>query len=137
MAKFWDSFQVYNKNKQEDPGIYGGKNSNVGSGNTQYQYSKEYYDTEVKAVPAMVGSPLMVHVPRRKSSASGASRRSSATSGSDMEAAMANVGSSKGFDPLEGLDEITKKQISGMSQPEFQRVYNTLKKGEPNNNVNF
>lgn len=148
MAKFWDSFQVYNKNKHDNPDLYGGKNSNVGSGNTQFKYSKELYDTEVKPVPAMVGSPIVVQVPRRKSSASGSSRRSSANSNTDKDAqqAMANVGNSGGFagsksfgvgDPLEKLDPMTKKEISSMSQQEFQRVYDSLRKGEPNNNVNF
>ncbi|CAL9730323.1 stationary phase protein 4 [Monosporozyma unispora] len=142
MAKFWDSFQVYNKNKHDNPGLFGGKNSNIGADNTQFKYSKEYYDTEVKPVPAMVGSPIVVQVPRRKSSVSSNSRRSSATSTGDTQAGMANTGfaADKNFstqNPLEGLDDVTKKQIGQMSQLEFKRVYDSLRKGEPNNNVNF
>ncbi|CAL9735295.1 stationary phase protein 4 [Monosporozyma servazzii] len=139
MPKFWDSFQVYNKNKHDNPELFGGKTSNTGSTSTQYKYSKEYYETEVQPVPATVGSMIVPQVPRRKSSVSSTSRRSSATSTNDNTgvSGLAKDDQFSTNNPLEGLDEATKKQISHMSQSEFRKVYESLRKGEPNNNVNF
>ena len=152
MVKFWDSFQVYNRHKHDDPTLYGGTNTNVGSNNTQFLYAREVFDTEVKAVPATVGGSIVTRVPRRKSSVSSVSTTataSSSTNGNIEERGNNNnntiaEGSEKFTNrtssfrnPLEGLDEVTKRQISDMSQNDFQSVYNTLKKGEPNNNVNF
>ncbi|KAK5773872.1 Spg4p PWA37_003778 [Arxiozyma heterogenica] len=157
MVKFWDSFQVYNRHKHDDPTLYGGTNTNIGSNNTQYLYAREVYDTGVKTSPSTVDESNVTQIPKRKSSVSSSDSTPTTTTTTlsspnmtedngnkinNTDTMTEKFGSitNKSFsirNPLEGLDEITKKQISDMSQGEFQSIYNTLKKGGPNNNVNF
>lgn len=151
MVRFWDSFQVYNRRKHDDPTLYGGTNTNIGSNTAQYMYAREVYDTEMKTSPPTVSGSTVVEGSKRKSSVSSDSTTATASSSTYMTENNNDNNTdtmterfeditNKGFsmrNPLEGLDEVTKKQISDMSQKEFQSVYNTLKKGEPNNNVNF
>lgn len=150
MVKFWDSFQVYNRHKHDDPSLYGGTNTNIGSNSAQYLQAREVYDTDVKGVPATVAGSIITQVPKRKSSMSSDVTTETVSSLENMDNGENNhtgtlTEGSKNFinkhftiqNPLEGLDEVTKKQISNMSQKEFQSVYDALKRGEPNNIVNF
>lgn len=156
MPKFWDSFQVYNKNKHEkNPEMFGGNQSNVSGGNTKYQYSQEYYETKSKPVPATIGSEksVVVEPVRRKSSVAsqgsmGQPLLNPLDQGKDntmpQDSGHSTMGSGFGKDQhintneiLGQLNPITRSEISKLSQNEFQQVYNNLKRGEPNNNVNF
>lgn len=158
MAKFWDSFQVHNKNKHEShPDMYGGNQSNVNGGNTKYHYSREYYETKSKPVPGQIGSDKAVVVDpvrRRSSDASQGSmgdpllgsKQSATNDTANLPQAQGHDTTRSGFgreqsyrtnDVLEELNPITRSEISKLSQHDFQQVYNALRKGEPNNNVNF
>ncbi|QLG72596.1 hypothetical protein HG535_0D03040 [Zygotorulaspora mrakii] len=122
---FWDSFQVYNKDKHSDPRMFGGNHSNIGEQKTTYLYSHEYYEprTHKKMVEnqelVMDGDKL---VNARKSSVSSDSSEASGIGG----------------DKIMGSENANTNlvDISQLSPNEFKRLYDSMRKGEPDNRVN-
>ncbi|BAO39396.1 YMR107W [Kluyveromyces marxianus] len=54
MSKFFEAFEVYNRNKHApgDAKSRGGNHSNIGTGNTTYMFAREYRGpNKVQAVP--------------------------------------------------------------------------------------
>lgn len=117
---FWDSFQVYNQNKHaKNTGMFGTNHSNLGEGKTTYLYSHEYYGPKKKAEQEAGVMSEPVNADMRKSSVS--------SDASQEEPNMVMVGG----------DQPHMVDISNMSQNEFKKLYEGMRKGEPDNKVNF
>lgn len=115
---FWDAFQVYNRNKHsKNPDMFGVNHSNLGEGKTTYLYSHEYYEPSKKTKPL---KDQMVE--------GGDSRKSSVSS----DSAGGNDVMVMGDDGTPHMVDISK-----LSQNEFKRLYEGMRKGEPDNRVNF
>lgn len=114
MGSFWDAFAVYDKKNHADPSVYGGNHNNTGDSKTQVMFSKEYRQPRTQQQENLQSM-----------------RRSSIGSqdSSDVEDVK------EGRLPAEV--EIPKNvDISNMSQGEFLRLYESLRRGEPDNKVN-
>ncbi|EJS44222.1 spg4p [Saccharomyces arboricola H-6] len=113
MGSFWDAFAVYDKNKHADPSVYGGNHNNTGDSRTQVVFSKEYRQPKIQQENLQ---------DMRRSS-------TSSQDSSDVEDIKQGI--------LPAEVEIPKNvDISNMSQTEFLRLYQSLRKGEPDNKVN-
>ncbi|CCH62799.1 hypothetical protein TBLA_0I01390 [Henningerozyma blattae CBS 6284] len=119
MSSFWDSFQVYNPNKHAKSSKMGGGNhSNLGSSNTQFIYSKEHRPSNASAASDDLAA---------KAPAEGMKETSNLGSNMNSEA-----GTNPNPNPNPNLVD-----VSQLSQGEFERIYKNMRKGEPNNKVNF
>lgn len=117
---FWDSFEVYNRKKHsKNAAMYGINHSNLGEGKTAYMYAHEYYGPANKKT--MEESAII-----------------SETSGTDdMRKNSVSSESSGGSSNKMMEDQPHLVDISKLSQNEFKRLYESMRKGEPDNRVNF
>ncbi|CCD25023.1 Spg4p NDAI_0E02070 [Naumovozyma dairenensis CBS 421] len=107
---FWDAFSVYNRKKHvDDIGMYGTNHSNIGSSNTSYAYSKEYY------------------VPK-----DGKILKNNEKVTMDSNGKVINRENN-----FISQDVPHMVDVSNLSQQEFKELYDNARKGEPNNRVNF
>lgn len=118
---FWDSFQVYNQRKHSDPKMFGTNHSNIGEGKTSYLYSHEYYEPKnnkkvVENKEVMIDGDKLVNM--RKSSVSSEVSETSAAGDAMMQ-------------------KSNMVDISKLSPGEFKSLYDSMRKGEPDNRVNF
>ncbi|SCV00471.1 LAMI_0G05270g1_1 [Lachancea mirantina] len=109
MAGLFDAFEVYNRKKHSsNPTMFGGNHSNIGTNNTGYMFAHEYQKPKDKDL--QVKEALI----------------------QSGEAPVPGASPDAGAIPNPNLID-----ISNMSQAEFERVYRGMRKGEPNNRVNF
>lgn len=114
----WDAFQVYNRNKHSsNPDKSGASHSNMSEGNTTYLYSHEVSEHSKKK--KLMDDQLM---------AAGQDRKSSVSSDTSDDNNMMVMGS-------DGNPHMV--DVSKLSQNEFKRLYEGMRKGEPDNRVNF
>lgn len=102
--------------------MFGTNHSNLGEGKTTYLYSHEYYGPSKKKKTAAETGMMEggeINSDMRKSSVSSESSQDS----NDMKAM--------------GEDQPHMVDISKLSQNEFKRLYESMRKGEPDNKVNF
>lgn len=115
---FWDTFSVYNQKKHStNPEMFGTNHSNLGEGKTSYIYSREYQEPNKKKV-----------VERKEVEMNGdqiVNMRNSVSSSESGDKIMMNDSQSHMVD------------ISNLSQTEFKKLYDGMRKGEPDNKVNF
>ncbi|CCF55496.1 hypothetical protein KAFR_0A00580 [Kazachstania africana CBS 2517] len=130
MSNFWNAFEVYNRSKHtKDPEMWGMNHANIGTGNTQYYYSQEYRAPKKKTTRSASFSSIS------SSTTDEDSLRRSSISETELpklskEQQQKEVSSSAALHP-KMID------ISNLSQREFQDLYQNMRKGEPNNRVNF
>ncbi|CCE64130.1 hypothetical protein TPHA_0G02890 [Tetrapisispora phaffii CBS 4417] len=107
MSSIWNAFDVYDKKKHsKNYGVYGGNFANVGGRKTEFLYSSEHHEQK----KPQDQDPMV------------AERR-----GSESESLNSSEGAAKTPNMLD---------ISNMSQNEFKKLYDAMKKGEPDNRVN-
>ncbi|AAS52381.1 AEL303Cp [Eremothecium gossypii ATCC 10895] len=104
----FEPFSVYNRSKHSKSGIVGGNHSNIGAGRTMLLFADEYREPKAQA-----------------DAAHGAAVQAAGT-GSEPASRKGSVG--------EGPNMV---DLSTLSQAEFERLKATLRKGAPNNRVNF
>ncbi|QLL30556.1 hypothetical protein HG536_0A03740 [Torulaspora globosa] len=120
---FWDSFEVYNRKKHaKDVSMLGTNHSNLGQGQgkTGYMYSHEYYGPAKKK--AMEESGIISEAGTADMRKSSVSSESSGESSTKL---------------MMGEDQPHMVDISKLTQNEFKRLYEGMRKGEPDNRVNF
>lgn len=98
--------------------MFGVNHSNLGEAKTTYLYSHEYRE------PSKNKKPLDSQIVGEGDNA----RKSSVSSDSSVEDDVMVMGS-------DGKPHMV--DISNMSQSEFKRLYENMRKGEPDNRVNF
>lgn len=131
MPGLLEAFEVYNRKKHSsNPEMFGQNHSNIGGGNTSYMFAREYRAPKDKNLKKM----LETSTGSSDESSEPSSRKSSISSSDEAKEAMLKEAMLK-----QGLAGTTPGMVdvSHMSQAEFERVFNSLRKGEPNNRVNF
>ncbi|EDO14752.1 hypothetical protein Kpol_297p13 [Vanderwaltozyma polyspora DSM 70294] len=109
MSNFWNAFSVYNKDKHSaNSKIYGSNHMNLSTGTTTYLHSNEYREPTSKDVKD--GNEMEKQRRMSESSLDSSKRR---------------------------VSQSTIDDISKLSQGEFKEIYQSLRKGEPSNKVNF
>ncbi|AMD21801.1 HFL055Cp [Eremothecium sinecaudum] len=119
LGGFFGQFTVYNRNKHSRPGLSGANHSNIGAGKTTFIFADEYRE------------------PVRRASTTSESELTASSSASENITAHDSL-------PAAGLPKRAATEmnpnmvdISTLSQGEFERLKATLRKGSPNNRVNF
>lgn len=120
-------FRAYNRNlHSHNPSLTGGNHSNISTSKTTYMFADEYREPKKgvvtdKAMLARNSTSTVKTEPIEIPGAEG-----------DQVSKMSNadqIGSA--------VESSTLVDLSNMSQNEFDKLRNTLRRGEPNNRVNF
>lgn len=124
MTGLFEAFEVYNK-KKHAPGnykVHGTNHSNISGGTTTFMYSQEHREPRIDKLDLV-----------KQPSSEDSSRKSSVSEEGLLAGAVPQVATMPGPQMVD---------MSKMSRDEFEAMYNklnpaTLRKGEPNNKVNF
>ncbi|AGO10201.1 AaceriAEL303Cp [[Ashbya] aceris (nom. inval.)] len=113
----FEPFSVYNRSKHSKNGIVGGNHMNIGAGKTTLLFADEYREPKMQAAQAA-------------QAAQSEAARGAAVLAAGAESEPASRKGSVGDTP-------NMVDLSTLSQAEFERLRTTLRKGAPNNRVNF
>lgn len=141
----WEQFTAYNPNKHSrNPGMIGGNHSNIGGGKATYIFADEYREKKIDGKGVRNATVTTAQVKSSSTISSSPGAMSDIVGKEPLSGASSRKGSltDEGAPP-EGLlrrgSEVNPNlvDISSLTQSEFERLKNTLRKGAPNNRVNF